>query len=75
MDSDSDEDVLTHRRVSRELLEASGLKQLHGDWEVASKLRRYGLALLYDSYLGIPFPKSSLISTILLRIRVYFSTD
>ncbi|KAF1786703.1 hypothetical protein GQ600_707 [Phytophthora cactorum] len=59
MDSDSDEDVLTHRRVARELLEASGLKQLHGDWEVASKLRRYGLALLYDSYLGIPFPKSS----------------
>ncbi|KAG3113201.1 hypothetical protein PI125_g7549 [Phytophthora idaei] len=46
MDSDSDEDVLTHRRVARELLEASGLKQLNGDWEVASKLRRYGLALL-----------------------------
>ncbi|KAF1779279.1 hypothetical protein GQ600_2535 [Phytophthora cactorum] len=49
MDSDSDEDLLTHRRVARELLEASALKQLHGDWEVASKLRRYGLALLYDS--------------------------
>ncbi|RAW38837.1 hypothetical protein PC110_g4927 [Phytophthora cactorum] len=49
MDSDSDEDLLTHRRVARELLEASALKQLHGDWEVASKLRRYSLALLYDS--------------------------
>ncbi|KAG4038502.1 hypothetical protein PC123_g25935 [Phytophthora cactorum] len=49
MDSESDEDLLTHRHVARELLEASALKQLHGDWEVASKLRRYSLALLYDS--------------------------
>ncbi|KAG7376108.1 hypothetical protein PHYPSEUDO_014444 [Phytophthora pseudosyringae] len=48
MDSDSDEDILTYRRMASELLTASSLEQLHGDWEAAARLRRYGLAMLYN---------------------------
>lgn len=49
MDFDSDEDIMTNRRLARGMLDALCVKQLHGDWDAASKLRHRGLALLHDS--------------------------
>ncbi|KAG7379345.1 hypothetical protein PHYPSEUDO_008701 [Phytophthora pseudosyringae] len=75
MDSDSDEDVLTYRRVAREMLDVSRLKRLHGDWGAASWLRHHGLALLYASIPRFSLPVSDLISTASPTTPVYSSID
>jgi hypothetical protein len=50
MDSDTNEDILTYRRQA-------SLRQRHGDWEAAARIRRCGLAMLYESRPQFSLPR------------------
>ncbi|KAF4143155.1 hypothetical protein GN958_ATG07648 [Phytophthora infestans] len=57
MDSDSDGNVLECQRVVSELLDASLVQRLRGNWEVASRLRHHGLVLLVESKPKFSLPR------------------